>query len=162
MLNRDVWAARVESGDWNAITREIDEFGGALLPWLLTPDEATEIRAMYDDATDVFRTTIDMARHRFGSGRYRYFNAPYPAPIEELKKALYPRLLTIARDWWGKLGRSAPWPDTLDEWLALCHRGRSDQVDGAAAQVRRGGLERASPGPLWGPDLPVAGGDQPQ
>ncbi|MUM26373.1 2OG-Fe(II) oxygenase [Mycolicibacterium sp. CBMA 295] len=35
--------------------------------------------------------------------------------------ALYPRLLLIARDWWAKLGRPAPWPDDLDDWLAMCH-----------------------------------------
>jgi hypothetical protein len=30
-------------------------------------------------------------------------------------------LLPIARDWWSRLGRETPWPDTLDEWLAMCH-----------------------------------------
>lgn len=34
---------------------------------------------------------------------------------------MYPRLLTIARDWWAKLGRDSAWPDTLDEWLQRCH-----------------------------------------
>ena len=62
-----------------------------------------------------------MARYRFGEGEYRYFRQPYPRPIEALKQALYPRLLPIARDWWAKLGRDAPWPDTLDEWLDMCH-----------------------------------------
>lgn len=62
-----------------------------------------------------------MARHRFGSGEYRYLRTPYPEPVERLKQALYPRLLPIARDWWTRLGRPAPWPDTLDEWLDLCH-----------------------------------------
>ena len=40
----------------------------------------------------------------------------------ELRQALYPRLLPIARDWYAKLGRDAEWPDTLDEWLDICHR----------------------------------------
>jgi hypothetical protein len=62
-----------------------------------------------------------MARFRFGDGQYRYFRAPYPGLIEQLKQALYPHLLPIARDWWGKLGRSTPWPDSLDEWLNACH-----------------------------------------
>jgi len=39
-----------------------------------------------------------MARHRFGEGQYRYFKTPYPEPIEQLKHALYPHLLPIARD----------------------------------------------------------------
>ena len=62
-----------------------------------------------------------MRRYRFGEGEYRYFERPYPEPIEQLKQALYPRLLPIARDWWTKLGRKTPWPDTLDDWLDMCH-----------------------------------------
>lgn len=50
---------------------------------------------------------------------------PYPEPIERLKQALYPRLLPIARDWWSKLGRPTPWPDSLDDWLATCHAGQT-------------------------------------
>jgi uncharacterized protein len=116
----DRWRTRVDSGDWDAIGAELDEYGGALLPELLTADETEQLRDLYDK-DDLFRSTVDMRRHRFGSGEYRYFRAPYPEPIERLKQALYPRLLPIARDWWGKLGRPAPWPDTLDEWLQMCH-----------------------------------------
>jgi len=91
----DVWADRVASGDWGAITEEVNEYGGALLPRLLTAEEAGEIRGLYDDQNGVFRTTVDMGRHRFGEGQYRYFNAPYPEPVDRLKQALYPRLLPI-------------------------------------------------------------------
>ncbi len=59
--------------------------------------------------------------YRFGSGEYRYFASPFPEPVERLRQALYPRLLPIARDWYARLGRDAEWPDTLDEWLAVCH-----------------------------------------
>ncbi|MGV0744528.1 2OG-Fe(II) oxygenase [Mycolicibacterium sp. XJ870] len=118
-MNR--WQKKVDSGDWEAITAEVNEYGGALLPKLLTGAETQRLRAMY--ANDHrFRSTIDMGRYRYGEGEYRYFDAPYPEPIEQLKQALYPRLLPIARDWWTKLGRRPPWPDTLDEWLQLCHR----------------------------------------
>jgi len=114
------WHARVESGDWNAITAEVNDFGGARLPRLLTETEARKIRGLYADDR-LFRSTIDMARYRFGQGEYRYFRQPYPEPIETLKQALYPRLLPIARDWWTSLGRKPPWPDTFDEWLDMCH-----------------------------------------
>lgn len=116
----DPWQQRVDSGDWQAITAELDEFGGALLPQLLTSGEAEQLRGLYDRA-GYFRSTVTMARHRFGEGEYRYFKTPYPEPVERLKQALYPRLLPIARDWWARLGRRAPWPDTLDEWLQMCH-----------------------------------------
>jgi uncharacterized protein len=114
------WQRRVDSGDWDAITAELDSCGGALLPPLLTPEEAEQVRGLYEEPGR-FRSTVNMGRHRFGEGEYKYFAAPYPEPVERLKQALYPRLLPIARNWWARLGRPAPWPDTLDEWLRMCH-----------------------------------------
>jgi hypothetical protein len=105
---------------WDAVTTEVNTHGCALLPQLLTPAETAEIVALYDDVSR-FRATIDMARYRFGQGQYRYFAAPFPEPVERLRQELYPRLLPIARDWWAKLGRGPEWPDTLDEWLEMCH-----------------------------------------
>lgn len=114
------WEDRVAGADWTRVAADLDRDGGALLPSLLTAAEAAELRGLYGH-DELFRATIDMARHRFGSGEYRYLRTPYPEPVERLKQALYPRLLPIARDWWTRLGRPAPWPDTLDEWLDQCH-----------------------------------------
>ena len=129
------WQKRVDSADWDAVTAEVNDFGGALLPRLLTTGEASTIRGLYPD-DHRFRATIDMARYRFGAGEYRYFERPYPEPIEALKQALYPRLVPIARDWWTKLGRAAPWPDTLDDWLDMCHG--ADQTKSTAILLRYG------------------------
>jgi hypothetical protein len=114
------WTRRVDSGDWESIAAAVGEYGGALLPRLVTTTEAAGLRKLYADDS-LFRSTIDMAPKRYGAGQYRYFHAPYPEPIEELKQALYPRLLPIAREWWAKLGRDIPWPDSLDDWLKTCH-----------------------------------------
>jgi len=40
---------RVDSGDWDAITAEVNDFGGALLPRLLTKAEVETIRGLYPD-----------------------------------------------------------------------------------------------------------------
>ena len=122
----DPWRHRVDSADWAAITTEVNLLGGALLPELLTPADAEGIRGLYGQAGH-FRSTVNMGQYRFGEGEYRYFKTPYPEPVERLKQALYPRLLPIARDWWAKLGRPAPWPDTLDEWLRMCHDAGQDR-----------------------------------
>jgi hypothetical protein len=106
--------------DWTAVAEEVDEYGCALLPRLLNNRECADIAALYDEP-DRFRATIDMARHRFGRGQYRYFRAPFPEPVARLRQELYPHLLPIARDWAARLGRDERWPDTLDEWLAECH-----------------------------------------
>jgi hypothetical protein len=114
------WRDRVDAVDWPAVAHELDEYGAALLGPLLEPAEAADIVALYpDDAR--FRSTIDMGRYRFGQGEYRYFAEPFPRAVFELKEALYPRLVPIAREWWTRLGRAAPWPATLAEWLEMCH-----------------------------------------
>src|ERR1700682_5268717 len=92
------WQKRVDTGDWDAITAEVNDFGGALLPRLLTKSEAEAIRGLYPD-DHLFRSPIEMRRYGFGEGEYRYLPRPYPEPIQALKEALYPRLLPIARDW---------------------------------------------------------------
>ncbi len=112
---------RVGQLDWPALAAQADALGYARTGPLLSPAECTGVAALYDEA-DRFRSTIDMARHRFGSGQYRYFRYPLPPLVAELREAFYPRLLPIARDWSARLGRPAPWPDRLDDWLEACHR----------------------------------------
>ena len=114
------WGDRVAATDWDTIRGELDSLGCALTGPLLTPDDAAEIAALYSDDSR-FRSTINMGRYRFGEGEYRYFAEPFPEAVSALKQALYPRLLPIARDWWTKLGRDTLWPDSLDDWLQLCH-----------------------------------------
>jgi hypothetical protein len=111
---------RIDGADWEAVAAQLDDLGCALLPRLLTAADARELIELYD-RDEAFRSTVVMGRHRFGEGEYRYLAAPLPEPVEELRHALYPHLLPIARDWYTKLGRLTPWPDTLDEWLDQCH-----------------------------------------
>lgn len=116
----DRFARRVAGVDWAAVAAEVDEYGCAELPQLLTPTECARTAALYDEP-ERFRATIDMARHRFGQGQYRYFTDPFPEQVDRLRTELYPRLLPIARAWYARLGRTAEWPDTLADWLDVCH-----------------------------------------
>ncbi|WP_410586991.1 2OG-Fe(II) oxygenase [Amycolatopsis sp. lyj-23] len=112
---------RVAAADWAAVAAEVDDYGCALLPQLLTPAECAQLVALWDEPSH-FRATVNLRRHRFGDhGDYHYFASPFPEPVQRLRQALYPRLLPIARDWSARLGRAAEWPSTLDEWLAVCH-----------------------------------------
>lgn len=111
---------RVDGADWDTVTAELDELGCALTPQLLTSADRARLIRLYDE-DEAFRSTIDMGRHRFGEGQYRYLTHPLPAAVDELRHALYPRLLPVARAWHAKLGRPAPWPDEFDEWLDRCH-----------------------------------------
>nr|WP_261554136.1 2OG-Fe(II) oxygenase [Frankia tisae] len=111
----------VRAMDWSALAAELDAIGCALTGPLLTVAQCQEIAELYGDDKR-FRSTVDMGRHRLGSGEYRYFGDPLPPPVRALRAAFYPFLLPVARLWAARLGRAAPWPDTLDAWLADCHR----------------------------------------
>lgn len=113
-------AGRVEAFDWSAVADGLEQLGCALTEPVLDTAECREIVDYYDD-DHRFRSTIDMARYRFGEGEYRYFDYPLPEIVSELRAAFWPHLLPIARDWAARLGRPAPWPDNLDEWLERCH-----------------------------------------
>lgn len=114
------WRTRVDAAPWASIASQIDELGCAPIPQLLTSAEAHRLIDLYENG-DAFRSTVDMGRHRFGEGEYRYLAWPLPDPVEELRQALYRKLLPIARDWHSRLGRPEPWPETLDDWLDMCH-----------------------------------------
>lgn len=111
---------RVAAPDWGKLAAELDAYGCALTPQVLSPEECGQIAGLYEEV-EFFRATIDMERYRFGAGQYRYFDRPLPSLIEELRAAFYPRLLPIARDWAARLGQPAPWPDDFGEWLDMCH-----------------------------------------
>ncbi|WP_280408884.1 2OG-Fe(II) oxygenase [Nocardia brasiliensis] len=113
-------ADRVAAQSWPALVEELDAYGCAQTGPLLTPAECAEFTGMWEDPGR-FRSTIDMARYRFGQGTYRYFADPVPEPIMALRAAFYRKLLPVARSWAERLGDPAPWPDDFAEWLATCH-----------------------------------------
>ncbi|MER6429353.1 2OG-Fe(II) oxygenase [Streptomyces sp900105245] len=117
---------RVARTDWPALSAGLDELGSAATGPLLTAAECADLAALHEKP-ELFRTTVDLARHRFGSGEYRYFTHALPAPVAALRAALYPRLLPVARDWSARLGREAPWPDSLGDWLERCHSAGQDR-----------------------------------
>ena len=79
------WRDRVGHADWNAIRVELDSYGCALTGPLLTAQEADDMAALYADDTR-FRATVNMGRHRFGEGEYRYFAEPFPDAVVGLKQ----------------------------------------------------------------------------
>jgi hypothetical protein len=130
---------RVGGADWDAVSSEVNDYGCALLPQLLTSDECADIAALWEQP-QLFRAEINLRRHRFGdNGDYRYFTEPFPEPVAALRQALYPRLLAIARDWHAKLGRDAEWPDTLDDWLDVCHAAGQTRPTPILLRYERGG-----------------------
>ena len=94
--------------------------GFVRLPALLPADACARLVAAYDDA-GLYRSTIDMARYRFGQGQYRYFAAPLPPPVQALRTDLYPSLAMAANRMAAALGEDRRYPARLDDFLADCH-----------------------------------------
>jgi uncharacterized protein len=111
---------RVDRIDWTAVASGLDDVGVALTSQVLRAPECRSLVGLYDDEGR-FRSTVDMARLRYGEGQYRYFGHPLPELVAELRAAFWPHLLPIARAWAERRGQPAPWPDELDAWLDLCH-----------------------------------------
>jgi uncharacterized protein len=110
---------RVETYAWDAIAQSLDDLGYARLPALLTAPECRAVAALYDGGG--FRSRVDMARHSFGSGQYKYFSYPLPPLVAALRQALYPPLAQIANRWNERLGVAAQFPAALDAYLGICH-----------------------------------------
>jgi uncharacterized protein len=112
--------ARVDRIAWGSVAAALDDVGVATTGRVLTPAQCRALADLEDD-DGRFRSTIDMARHRYGEGRYRYFARPLPDLVTELRAAFWPHLLPIARDWATRTRLPAPWPNDFDDWLARCH-----------------------------------------
>ncbi|ETF03740.1 prolyl 4-hydroxylase [Advenella kashmirensis W13003] len=110
----------LDNYEWQTIRSSLDESGHAVLPGLLTQAQCQALSDAYDEHGR-YRSRIVMARHGFGRGEYKYFSYPLPAILDQLRQALYPRLVPIANQWNQQLGLSAHYPDRLDDFLTQCH-----------------------------------------
>jgi hypothetical protein len=113
-------AERVATLDWSAIGTELDERGVSTTGPLLSPDECTNLAALFR-RDEIFRSRIVMARHGFGRGEYKYFAYPLPGLVAALRAELYPRIAPTANRWFERMGQASRVPPTLESFLKLCH-----------------------------------------
>jgi uncharacterized protein len=110
---------RVDALAWDELTEQLDGQGFAVTAPLLSASECKRLAELFDGGR--FRSTIDMARHRFGAGRYRYFDHPLPEPIAELRAGFYRHLAPIANEWSTRLRReNETFPPTHEVLLERC------------------------------------------
>jgi hypothetical protein len=112
--------ARIAALDWEAIAASLDREGWAVLPDLLDDADCDIVAALYAQRA-LFRSEVQMARHGFGRGEYRYFAYPLPPLVAALRGALYARLAPLANRWHERMGQTVRFPDDHAEYLARCH-----------------------------------------
>ncbi len=113
-------ADRVKSSDWGRVARELDAHGASVIERLLTGSECTDLSACYR-LEQLFRSRVEMARHGFGRGEYKYFAYPLPDIVATLRTGLYPHLVPIANAWSTALNMGVQFPKTHSSFVRRCH-----------------------------------------
>ncbi|QHW01616.1 2OG-Fe(II) oxygenase [Spirosoma endbachense] len=106
--------------DWPHFQSDLSQTGFTLLPSLLSSEECRELADLFD-APNLYRKSIVMQNHGYGSGEYKYFSYPLPSVVDTLRHELFSQLAPIANDWNEKLGINLRYPTDLNEWLSTCH-----------------------------------------
>ncbi len=114
-------AARIDRADWGSVHTGLNAQGWAIVPGLLTDTEADGVADLYRSEQG-FRSHIVMARHGFGRGEYKYFSAPLPRLVQDLRTAAYPHLAPIANQWHARMRSDVRFPETHGAFLDRCHR----------------------------------------
>lgn len=117
---------RTADADTDMVEASLKDVGWADLGAVLDTTLCAEIATWYDQE-DRFRSRVVMARHGFGSGEYKYFRYPLPAPIARLRASLYDRLVPVANAWEAALKTGRTFPAEHARFVDRCH---------AAGQVR--------------------------
>lgn len=115
----DAMHDRLRALDWPALEADLNGQGYAVTPSLFSADECAELAALYEREA-LFRKTINMARHSYGEGEYRYFAEPVPEPVASLRESLYPPLAECANGWAERLRSQERYPETLSDYRAVC------------------------------------------
>lgn len=129
---------RITSIDWNIVIKELDTKGYSLISQFLPAKYCIKIIGEYDNQ-NLYRKTINMQRHNFGLGEYRYFKYPLPDPIGLIRKEIYPKIVPIANRWMSFVNRNERFPDNFYELKSICNENGQKQPTVLILKYTRGG-----------------------
>jgi hypothetical protein len=129
---------RVAALPWTELEASLWDRGYAWHAGFLERAECEAVAAGYGDDR-AFRSRVDMARHRFGEGEYKYFAAPLPALVADLRRALYPALARVANRWAEALGSAERFPESLESLSQQCARAGQTRPTPLVLRYREGG-----------------------
>ncbi len=93
--------------------------GYAVLPNFLSKEACMALVKDYDRA-DLYRSTINMERYRFGKGQYKYFSYPLPEFIQCIREQVYPQLVQVANIWMNHLAIDKQFPALHSDLIEQC------------------------------------------
>jgi hypothetical protein len=114
-------ADRVDHLAWQRLTQDLDQYGSAVLPRILSSEQCDALAALFP-VDEHFRSHVVMERFSFGRGEYKYFRYPLPGIISELRTALYSHLEGVANRWNKVMGIDVRYPKEHAAFLRRCHQ----------------------------------------
>lgn len=117
---RNDWPQRLGTLDWHALANRLTRDGYAVVARMVDAATCEWLRGLFDDDR-LFSKTVVMDRPEFGKGAYRYFGAPIPQVVDQLRRAVYPHVARIANEWQQMLGDSESFPEDWDSFRDRCH-----------------------------------------
>lgn len=134
-----VWPARMANIDWEETTERLTRDGCVLIPNLLDKPTCSQLSEMFDDESHFGRMVV-MDRPDFGLGEYRYFRAPIPELVDQLRRAMFPHVAAIANTWQELFGKPERYPGTWEEFRAECARAGQTTPTAILLRYRAGGF----------------------
>ena len=119
------WSRRLEEFDWQHLGDRLTRDGCIVLERLVEATTCEELSGLFD-RDELFAKTVVMDRPEFGQGVYRYFRAPIPAVVEQLRRAVYEHVVRIANGWERLLGEPERFPPEWEAFREQCrHAGQT-------------------------------------
>jgi hypothetical protein len=147
------WPKRLAAFDWERLGDRLTRDGCAVIERLVDATTCDQLCGLFD-RDELFAKTVVMDRPEFGQGVYRYFRAPAPAAVEQLRRAVYPHAARIANGWQRLLGEAERFPPEWDAFREECRRGGQTTPTPILLRYGPGGfnaLHRDLRGPVFFP-----------
>jgi uncharacterized protein len=135
----DDWRHRLATLDWHGLANHLARDGCAAIAGLVDAPTCERLCALFDDDR-LFAKTVVMDRPEFGKGAYRYFGAPIPHVVDQLRRAVYPHVAQIANEWQQMLGESERFPEDWESFRDRCHLAGQSTPTPILLKYRPGGF----------------------
>jgi uncharacterized protein len=133
------WPQRLGALDWHALANRLTRDGTAVIAGMVDAPTCDWLCCLFDDDR-LFSKTVVMDRPEFGKGAYRYFGAPIPQVVDQLRRAVYPHVARIANEWQQMLGDSESFPEDWDSFRDRCHSAGQTTPTPILLKYGRGGF----------------------
>jgi hypothetical protein len=127
--------------DWDALNAGLLQRGYIVIDELFCDAECENMQQQYDQA-GLFRKTVNMAKHNFGNGEYKYFAYPLPELVQQIRLKFYAPLAKLANEWARLFDEGQVWPDQHQSLLDHCARAGQTKATPLMLKYSKGDYNR--------------------